>query len=153
MLAILLHMMEGMPFIDQGEEIGMTNYPIQQIDQAQDIESLNLYEEKLAEGWTEAEIMEAINAKGRDNARTPMQWTAEQNGGFTDGEPWMTVNPNTSDINVQAAVNDEQSVFYTYQKLIHLRKEHPIIVKSTFKLLLKDHPHIFAYEREFEGET
>ncbi len=153
MLAILLHMMKGTPYIYQGEEIGMTNYPIQQIDQAQDIESLNLYEEKLAEGWTEAEIMETINAKGRDNARTPMQWTAGQNGGFTDGEPWMTVNPNTSEINVQAAVNDEQSVFYTYQKLIHLRKEHPIIVKGTFKLLLKDHPHIFAYEREFEGET
>lgn len=153
MLAILLHMMKGTPYIYQGEEIGMTNYPIQQIDQAQDIESLNLYEEKLAEGWTEAEIMEAINAKGRDNARTPMQWTADQNGGFTDGEPWMTVNPNTSEVNVQAALDDRQSVFYTYQKLIQLRKEHPIIVKGTFKLLLKNHPQIFAYERIFEGET
>lgn len=153
MLAILLHLMKGTPYIYQGEEIGMTNLSINHLSEVQDIESYRLYHEKLAQGWSEERIMAAINAKGRDNARTPMQWNDTANGGFTDAPPWMKVNINTKEINVDQALNDEESVFYTYQKLIQLRKHYPIIINGAFKMLLLDHPEIFAYERQNSDTT
>ncbi|MFL2109947.1 glycoside hydrolase family 13 protein [Marinilactibacillus psychrotolerans] len=153
MLAILLHLMKGTPYIYQGEEIGMTNLSINHLSEVQDIESYRLYHEKLAQGWSEERIMAAINAKGRDNARTPMQWNDTANGGFTDAPPWMKVNINTKEINGDQALNDEESVFYTYQKLIKLRKHYPIIINGAFKMLLLDHPEIFAYERQNSDTT
>lgn len=153
MLAILLHLMKGTPYIYQGEEIGMTNLAINHISEVQDIESYRLYHEKLAQGWTEEQIIEAINTKGRDNARTPMQWADSAKGGFTTGTPWMKVNSNIQEINVEEALKDENSVFYTYQKLIQLRKEHTVVIDGEFKMMLLDHPEIFAYERQNSDTT
>lgn len=153
MLAILLHLMKGTPYIYQGEEIGMTNLAINHISEVQDIESYRLYHEKLAQGWTEEQIIEAINTKGRDNARTPMQWADSANGGFTTGSPWMKVNSNIQEINVEETLKDENSVFYTYQKLIQLRKEHPVVIDGEFKMMLLDHQKIFAYERQNSDTT
>lgn len=153
MFAILLHMMKGTPYIYQGEEIGMVNRPITAISQAEDIESVNLYHERLAEGYTHDEVIRSINAKGRDNARTPMQWNSTDHGGFTPGKPWLEVNPNYTDINVEDNLNRVDSVFYTYQQLIELRKENPIVVHGDFTMLLDDHPQVFAYERSYEGEV
>lgn len=153
MLAILLHLMKGTPYIYQGEEIGMTNLAINHISEVQDIESYRLYHEKLAQGWTEEQIIEAINTKGRDNARTPMQWADSAKGGFTTGTPWMKVNSNIKEINVEEALKDENSVFYTYQKLIQLRKEHTVVIDGEFKMMLLDHPKIFAYERQNSDTT
>ncbi|WP_413526643.1 glycoside hydrolase family 13 protein [Marinilactibacillus psychrotolerans] len=153
MLAILLHLMKGTPYIYQGEEIGMTNLSINHLSEVQDIESYRLYHEKLAQGWSEERIITAINAKGRDNARTPMQWADSANGGFTSGTPWMKVNSNIQKINVEEALKDENSVFYTYQKLIQLRKEHTVVIDGEFKMMLLDHPKIFAYERQNSDTT
>lgn len=153
MFAILLHLMKGTPYIYQGEEIGMTNCPITDFSEIDDIESRNMYEERLTEGYSETDILLSINAKGRDNARTPMQWDKTEHAGFTDGKPWLHVNPNSTRINVEDTLNDPNSIFYTYQRLIQLRKENPLIVWGDFKLLAPDHPEVFAYERSFEGET
>lgn len=152
MFAILLHMMKGTPYIYQGEEIGMTNYPITDISEAEDIETLNMYEERLALGFSKEELIESINAKGRDNARRPMQWDDSQNAGFTTGEPWLTVNPNYETINVQDNLEDENSIFYTYQKLIDLRKENEIIIWGEYELLEDTIEEVFAYKRLFKGE-
>lgn len=152
MFAILLHLMKGTPYIYQGEEIGMTNRPISDISQAEDIESVNLYQERLEKGYSKEDILRSINAKGRDNARTPVQWNGDENAGFSTGEPWLEVNPNYTEINVEEALDNENSVFYTYQKLIELRKEFPLVVSGDFKMLLVDHPTVFVYERSYEGE-
>lgn len=152
LFAILLHLMKGTPYIYQGEEIGMTNCPITDVSQINDIESINMYNERLAEGYSKDEIIRSINAKGRDNARTPMQWDGSQHAGFTAAEPWLHVNPNHTDINVEAAVANPNSVFYTYQQLIQFRKDNPIVVWGEYELLLADHPHIFAYTRTYEGK-
>ena len=152
MFAILLHLMKGTPYIYQGEEIGMTNRKVTSIDEVADIESINLYQERIKEGYSKEELLESINTKGRDNARTPMQWDDFSHAGFTEGEPWLPVNPNYQEINVQAALSDPDSVFYTYQKLVALRKENTLVVKGEFKLLLADHPEVFAYERSYQGE-
>ncbi len=152
MFAILLHMMKGTPYIYQGEEIGMTNSVITDISQADDVETLNMYRERIEEGYSEKEIFESINAKGRDNARTPMQWDHTAEGGFTSGKPWLAVNPNYSAINVEQALKDKESIFYCYQKLIQLRKEHPLIVYGKYELLLPDHPTLFAYTRSYGEE-
>lgn len=150
--AILLHFMKGTPYIYQGEEIGMTNTPISDISEANDIETINMYHERLEKGYSKEEIIESINVKGRDNGRRPVQWSSEKHGGFTTGEPWQAVNSNYTDINVEEALKDKNSIFYTYQQLVHLRKENPIIVKGSYTLLLPDHESVFAYEREYEGE-
>lgn len=152
MFAILLHMMKGTPYIYQGEEIGMTNSVITDISQADDVETLNMYRERIEEGYSEKEIFESINAKGRDNARTPMQWDHTAEGGFTSGKPWLAVNPNYSAINVEQALKDKESIFYCYQKLIQLRKEHSLIVYGKYELLLPDHPTLFAYTRSYGEE-
>lgn len=152
MFAILLHMMKGTPYIYQGEEIGMTNYPIADISEADDIETINMYHERLAEGYSKESLLASINAKGRDNARRPVQWDSSNQAGFTNGTPWLAVHPNYQTINVADSLADEDSIFYTYQKLIQLRKEHPIIVYGSYTLLLEEDPTIFAYLREFEGK-
>ncbi|OQO69555.1 glucohydrolase [Enterococcus villorum] len=152
MFAILLHMMKGTPYIYQGEEIGMTNYPISEIAQAQDIETINMYYERLSLGYTKENILRSINAKGRDNARTPMQWDRSPNAGFTKGIPWLHVNPNYKEINVQSALADKHSIFYTYKKLIELRKQHEIIVWGEYQLITETPDDVFAYYRLYEEE-
>ncbi|MED3645350.1 alpha-glucosidase [Halalkalibacterium halodurans] len=153
MLATLLHCMKGTPFIYQGEEIGMTNVRFDSIEQYQDIETLNMYKEKRAQGVPHETLMASIHAKGRDNARTPMQWDETKHGGFTDGTPWLEVNPNYKEINVKQALKDPNSIFYHYQKLIQLRKEHAILVHGSYDLILEDDPEIFAYKRTYNGQT
>lgn len=151
MLATVLHGMEGTPYVYQGEELGMTNVRFDSIEQYQDIEIRNMYRERLEKGYAEKDIMESIYAKGRDNARTPMQWDDTENAGFTTGTPWLGVNPNYTEINARSQLQDENSVFHYYKKLIHLRKENSILVDGDFTLLLPEDENIFAYVREYEG--
>ncbi len=154
MLATLLHMMKGTPYIYQGEEIGMTNIQFEDISEYRDIETLNYYNEMIdSYGASKHEIMPAIYAKSRDNARTPMQWDSSDQAGFTTGTPWIKVNTNYERINVKAALQDENSIFYYYKKLIELRKAHEVIVYGTYELVAFDHPSIFAYERELNEEA
>ena len=149
--AILLHLMKGTPYIYQGEELGMTNYPFESIEEVNDIESRNMFAERLAAGHSENEIMDSIRRVGRDNARTPMQWTAGENAGFTDGKPWLAVNPNHEEINADQAMSDPDSVFYTYQKLIELRKQHDWVIYGDFKLIDSE-AEVFAYLRTYKGK-
>ena len=150
MLATALHGMKGTPYIYQGEEIGMTNYPFSGIEDLVDVETLNAYQERKAQGFPEEEIMRSLCAKARDNARTPMQWDDSPEGGFTKGSPWYRVNPNYKEINAKRALEDKGSVFYHYQKLIALRKEEPLLVHGTFELLCPEDRHVFAYVREWK---
>jgi len=147
MLATLLHGMKGTPYIYQGEELGMTNVRFSDLSDYMDIETLNMYRERLNQGYSHEEIMESIYAKGRDNARTPMQWTAELNGGFSTGTPWIAVNSNYKMINAKNQVNDENSIFSHYKKLIRLRRENDVIVYGDFELLFPKDENIFAYTR------
>lgn len=146
MLALMLHGMQGTPYIYQGEELGMTNVKYD-ISQYKDIELLNMYLERREKGYSHEEIMESIYAKGRDNARTPMQWSAEENAGFTEGTPWIKVNPNYTVINAEAEQADEDSVFHFYKKLIRLRKQERVLIDGKYDVLLPEHPEIFAYTR------
>lgn len=152
MLAVMLHMQQGTPFIYQGEEIGMTNVKFKSIEDYKDIETHNMYKERLANGYTKDEIMTSIYAKGRDNARTPMQWNNEKYSGFSNVQPWIGINENYPHINVQNALADPNSIFYFYQKLIKLRRELDIIKYGTFELILKEHNEVFAYLRKFGEE-
>lgn len=153
MLATVLHMMKGTPYIYQGEEIGMTNVQFASIGEYRDIETLNMYREKVVErGENQEEVMRAIYIKGRDNARTPMQWDDSEHAGFTTGKPWIQANPNYTEINVKQTLQDSNSIFYYYKKLIELRKQHEIIVYGTYDLILENHPSIFAYIRTWEDE-
>lgn len=147
MLAILLHGMQGTPYIYQGEELGMTNASYA-IEDYRDIETRNMYRERLEKGYEAEAIMASIHAKGRDNARTPMQWDASENAGFTDGIPWIRVNPNYKEINAESQVDDENSVFACYRKLIRLRKTRDVFVNGTFQMLLETDANFFAYQRE-----
>ncbi|CAJ1189845.1 alpha-glucosidase [Companilactobacillus paralimentarius] len=151
MFAILLHMLKGTPYIYQGEEIGMTNKPIKDFSEISDIESRNMYLQRIDEGYKKEDIIKSINTKGRDNARTPIQWDETEHAGFTTGTPWLGVNPNYKSINVKDALADKNSLFYTYKKLIQLRKDNPIMIWGDFRLL--DTPdEIFAFEREYQDE-
>lgn len=152
MLATTLHMMKGTPYIYQGEEIGMTNPYFNKIEDYRDVESLNMYELKRNEGMSEKEILEILQQKSRDNARTPMQWTDEEHAGFTTGQPWIPVPEQFKSINTERALEDRDSIFYHYQKLIQLRKEHDIIIDGDFQLILKEHPRIFAFIRQLGSE-
>jgi oligo-1,6-glucosidase len=153
LLAIFVHLLHGTPYIYQGEEIGMTNVRFASIDDYRDIETLNMYREFVEErGVDEDRVMAMIHAKGRDNARTPMQWDAGPNAGFTAGTPWIGVNPNYTQINVEAALADPGSVFYTYRRLTELRKAHPVIVYGAYDLLLAEHEEIYAFTRTLESE-
>ncbi|MDU5946640.1 MAG: alpha-glucosidase [Paenibacillus macerans] len=153
MLATCLHMLKGTPYIYQGEEIGMTNVAFETVDEYRDIETLNTYRDYIAAGLlTREEMMKAIHERSRDNARTPMQWTDAEHAGFTAGQPWIAVNPNYRQINVAAAMRDQNSIFYYYQKLIRLRKENPVIVDGGYELLLDDHEQIYAYTRTLQED-
>lgn len=154
LFAILLHLMKGTPYIYQGEEIGMTNYEMASLDDIYDIESINMYHERLAAGYSEADILTSINAKGRDHARTPMQWRGDQaHAGFTVGQPWIPVNDNFTEINVAQNLAEKDSVFATYQQLIQYRKDHDIVVKGDFQLLYPEHPAVFAYKRQWQDDA
>lgn len=150
MFAIILHLMHGTPYIYNGEEIGMTNYPVTSIDDVSDIESINMYNERLKAGYDPQTLIHAINVKGRDNARTPIQWNNTKNAGFTTGTPWLHVNPNYHQINVEAALNEPNSIFYTYQKLIKLRHENSIIVDGNFELIKGTGDAVLAYYRKLK---
>lgn len=152
MLAILLHMQKGTPYIYQGEEIGMTNTAITDISQARDIETINIYHERLANGYAKEDIIHSINVKGRDNARRPVQWNNYAFAGFSTVEPWIAVNDNYEKINVEQALADSDSIFYTYQKLIALRKANPIMIWGDFELV-DTQEEVFAYLRKYQGET
>jgi len=147
MLATMLHGMQGTPYIYQGEELGMTNIRLD-IDQYVDLEIHNIYRERVARGYSPEEVMESIWARGRDNARTPMQWTGEEGAGFTTGTPWLPVNPNHREINAQAAQADPNSVFHYYRKLIELRKTMPVLREGSFELLCPGDERVFAYTRD-----
>ncbi|MCI8513840.1 MAG: alpha-glucosidase [Lachnospiraceae bacterium] len=148
MLATALHGMKGTPYIYQGEEIGMTNYPFAGPGDLADVESLNLYRERKELGYPEEEIMKAIRAKARDNARTPMQWEDCPGAGFTAGDPWYRIHPNYREVNVEKARTDPNSIFHYYRKLIRLRKEEAILTRGTFRLLAPEDTRVFAYIRE-----
>ena len=150
MLATMLHGMQGTPYIYQGEELGMTNIRLD-ISRYVDVETLNLYKERTAAGYSHEDVMASIYARGRDNARTPMQWTAGENAGFTEGTPWLPVNENHSFINAQTALAEEASVFHYYQKLIALRKEYDIFRDGWFELMDPESEKVFAYTRDTDS--
>lgn len=152
MLATLLHGMKGTPYIYQGEEIGMTNAAFQSIEDYIDIETQNIYKERISAGFSEEEIMKSLYMKARDNARTPMQWSNAENAGFSIGKPWMKVNPNYNDINVENAISDSNSIYYYYQKLIKMRKFNQTLVYGTYKLLNPVDESVYAYERILEDK-
>ena len=155
MLATVLHMQKGTPYIYQGEEFGMTNMHFTSIDDCRDIEEINAYQQYVTDHkLVDAETMlRCFDTIARDNARTPVQWDASANAGFTTGTPWIKVNPNYTEINAEAALADPNSVFYYYQKLISLRHTTPIIVYGTFRPLLPDSEVLYAYEREMDGKV
>ena len=151
MLGTMLHGMEGTPYIYQGEELGMTNIVLP-IEQHVDLETINLYNERMARGYAEEDVMRSIRARSRDNGRTPMQWTAGENAGFTTGKPWIPVNPNHTEINAEAQMGDMYSVFNHYRELIRLRKEYAVIREGRFELWDADNEKVFAYTRDTEEE-
>ena len=155
MLATCIHMMQGTPYVYQGEELGMTNCPFNTLENFRDLESINAFHELTEQGkMTEEEMMAAIGYKGRDNARTPMQWDDSANAGFSgaDATPWIMVNPNYTKINAKDQVSREDSVFKYYQKLIKLRHESDLIVYGTYDLILDDDKDIYAYIRTLGDE-
>lgn len=153
MLATCLHMMQGTPYVYQGEELGMTNYPFKTPEDFHDIESINAYKEWCESGIVSHEVFwPCITLISRDNARTPVQWDDTDNAGFTTGTPWIQVNPNYKEINAKAELANENSVFHYYQKLIALRKQYPLIVYGKYELLLPDDENLFVYTREMDGE-
>ena len=153
MLGTCLHMMQGTPYVYQGEELGMTNMPFADISEVKDLDSINAYHEMSEAGLISKEdMMRFIRLKGRDNARTPMQWDDSDNAGFTTGTPWIGVNPNYTEVNAKAAVADEDSIFHYYRRLIALRKETPIIVYGHYALLEPDHESLYVYTRSLEEQ-
>ncbi|MFR6671253.1 MAG: glycoside hydrolase family 13 protein [Enterococcus avium] len=155
MLATVLHFMQGTPYIYQGEEIGMTNVSFETIENYRDIDTLNAFQEYVLEKETLSaeQMMTYIHHSSRDNARTPMQWSTELHAGFTQGEPWLEVNSNYKDINVDEALKDPNSIFYYYQKIIQLRKEYPIITYGDYQVIDLNDPKVFVYSRNYNGET
>lgn len=152
MLATLLHTLQGTSYIYQGEEIGMTNVRFETIQEYKGIEILNMYKEYMAAGQDEASIMNSIYIKGRDNSRTPMQWNDSPQAGFTTGKPWIGVNPNYKQINVESSLSDPDSIFHYYRRLIELRKQHDIIVYGDYSIVAENHEKVFAYQRALGNE-
>ncbi|SDZ21784.1 alpha,alpha-phosphotrehalase [Bacillus sp. 166amftsu] len=152
MLATALHMLQGTPYIYQGEEIGMTNPGFDNIDLYRDVESLNIYEMKQEKGMSDEEIIGILQQKSRDNSRTPMQWNTEENAGFTTNTPWISVAENYKEINVEKALEDKQSIFYHYKKLIELRKKYNVITNGKYAIIDANHPNVWVYTRELEDE-
>jgi oligo-1,6-glucosidase len=153
MLATFTLMLQGTPYIYQGEEIGMTNVAFETIEDYRDVETLNMYREYVEEkGADPKTLIKAINAKSRDNARTPFQWDDSENAGFTSGTPWIKVNPNYKEINVRKALADSNSIFYYYKKLIELRKQNPVAVYGRYDLLLEENEKIYAFTRTLDND-
>lgn len=154
MLATCLHMMQGTPYVYQGQELGMTNVPFHSVEDFRDLDSINAYHELVEDQkvFSKEEMMRYLRYKSRDNARTPFQWDDSENAGFTTGTPWIMVNPNYKEINAKAELTDPNSVFYYYQKLIQLRKEKEIIVYGTYDLLLPESEELYVYTRTLGEE-
>lgn len=154
MLGTVLHMMQGTPYIFEGEELGMTNAFFDKIEDYRDIEALDIFKDFTErKGFSEADTLELLRLKSRDNARTPMQWDDSEKAGFTEGTPWISVNPNHREINAKACLEDENSVFYYYQKLIKLRHEMPIITDGVYELLDADNEQVYTYLRRGKNES
>ncbi|UFT99225.1 alpha-glucosidase [Radiobacillus kanasensis] len=151
-LATMYFLMQGTPFIYQGQELGMTNVRFDSIEDYNDVSFKNLYKIKREEGEAHEEIMEIIWKNGRDNSRTPMQWNTEPNAGFSTGTPWLKVNPNYKEINVERELQDESSIYHYYKALIKLRKAHEALVYGSYDLILETHDHIYAYTRTWNGD-
>ncbi|MBY0599660.1 alpha,alpha-phosphotrehalase [Bacillus bingmayongensis] len=153
MLATSMHMLQGTPYIYQGEEIGMTNPGFNHIDLYRDVESLNIYKMKREEGMSDEEIIGILKQKSRDNSRTPMQWNGEANAGFTASIPWISVAENYKEINVEKALEDKQSIFYYYKKLIEFRKKYDVITDGKYEIVDMNHPNVWVYTRKLEDEV
>jgi oligo-1,6-glucosidase len=151
LLGTLLHLHRGTPYVYQGEEVGMTNAPFGGIGDFRDIESLNHYAHAVADGDRPEQVLTALRAMSRDNARTPMQWDESEHAGFTTGTPWIPVNPNHTEINARAAKADEDSVFHHYRRLIELRHTEPAVAHGDFTMLLADHEQVYAFTRRYRG--
>ncbi len=151
LLGTVLHLHRGTPYVYQGEELGMTNHPFCGIDDFRDLESLNYFAAASAAGHDPAEVLAALRAQGRDNGRTPVQWDASEQAGFTTGTPWIAVNPNHAEINAAAQVDDPDSVFTHYRRLVSLRHESPVVALGDFTMLLADDEQVYAFTRRFEG--
>lgn len=152
MLAAAIHLMRGTPYIYQGEEIGMTNADFADIADYRDVESINYHDILRESGLSEVETMKIIEARSRDNGRTPMQWTAGESAGFTSGTPWLGVNRNHASINVECEQQDTDSILAFYRELIALRKKHRIIAEGSIHFLARENDDVLAYERELAGE-
>ncbi|ARK28958.1 Trehalose-6-phosphate hydrolase [Halalkalibacter krulwichiae] len=152
MLATTIHLMQGTPYIYQGEEFGMTDPAFESIDDYRDVETINYYQIMKEKGLAEDEIMEIIKRKSRDNSRTPVQWSADKNAGFTTGTPWIPVARNYKEINAEQAIENPNSVFYHYKKLIALRKQYDLITTGKYRLVAANDTTVFAYERTRENE-
>ena len=150
--AAMYFLMQGTPFIYQGQEIGMTNVQFESIDDYDDVSAKNMYALKRADGVPHEEIMKIIWASGRDNSRTPMQWSAKNQAGFSTGTPWLKVNPNYKEINVEAQQNDPDSILSFYKKIIRLKKANDVFTYGIYDLLLEEDPQIYAYTRDLEGK-
>ena len=152
MLATLMHTLPGTPYIYQGEEIGMTNVKFEYIDEYRDIETINWYNIMKAKNIPEEKIMESIYRFGRDNARTPVQWDDSKNAGFTEGEPWIKCNPNYKSINVKESLNNPDSIYHYYKKLINLRKNNPVFIYGDYKSILNENEQIYSYIRKSDND-
>lgn len=152
MLASCIHLMRGTPYIYQGEELGMTNPHYSDISQYHDVESLNYYQILLSKGKTKEEALAVLAQRSRDNSRTPMQWSADENGGFTEGKPWMEMADNYREINVEGQLGDEDSIYSFYRRLIALRKEKDVISRGKIAFLEKENPNVLSYRRNWENE-
>ena len=151
-LGTLLHLHRGTPYVYQGEELGMTNAPFTTIADFQDVESLNQFADATARGVDADEVLAGLRSRGRDNARTPMQWDASPHAGFTSGTPWLPVNPNHVEVNAEDARADERSVFHHYRRLIELRHTEPVVAHGDFTMLLPDHPFVYAFTRRLDAD-
>ncbi|OHO72523.1 alpha,alpha-phosphotrehalase [Staphylococcus sp. HMSC036D05] len=152
-LAIALHMLQGTPYIYQGEEIGMTNPHFSMMNQYRDVESLNAFQELKRKGYSEDYILKILDQKSRDNSRTPMQWTNGEASGFTSGQPWIDIAPNYKEVNVEQAIEDDHSVFHMYRRLIDLRHNHDILTYGDITPLYMTHDQLFIYRRNYQSKS
>ncbi|MCE7791591.1 alpha-glucosidase [Salipaludibacillus sp. CUR1] len=152
-LGAMYFLMKGTPYIYQGQEIGMTNIYFDHLDDYNDVAAINMFAEQTAAGESPEKILDVLAHTSRDNSRTPMQWSDELNGGFTTGKPWLKVNPNYKDINVEKQLNDDRSILQFYKEMIKLKKANDIFTYGSYDLLMAEDTQIFAYKRELNGET